>query len=55
MGRKEGSKQEIRFYPFVPKKNLYHYKLSKRARRGEYEMFTYTGMDTLPYFVVYKK
>ena len=48
-------KQEIRFYPFVPKSNLSNYKPSKTARRANYEMFTYVGMDKLPYFLVYKK
>jgi DNA-directed RNA polymerase subunit RPC12/RpoP len=46
-------KQEIRFYPFVPKKNLSNYKLSSTARRANYEMFTYVGMDKLPYFLVH--
>lgn len=45
---------EIRFYPFVPKKNLSNYKLSPTARRANYEMFTYVGMDKLPYFLVRK-
>src|SRR3989344_8592651 len=45
------SKQEIRFYPFVPKKNLSSYRLSATAQRANYEMFTYIGMDKLPYFV----
>lgn len=48
-------RQEIRFYPFVPKKNLSNYTLSPTARRANYEMFTYIGMDKLPYFLVYKK
>jgi len=48
-------KQEIRFHPFVPKKNLSNYRLSKAARRANYEMFTYIGMDKLPYFPTYKK
>ncbi len=48
-------KQEIRFYPFVPKKNLRKYKLSETARRANYEMFNYIGMEKLPYFEVYKK
>lgn len=46
-------KQEIQFYPFVPKKNLSHYRLSKTARRANYEMFTYTKMDALPKFILY--
>ena len=52
---KTGSRQEIRFYPFVPKKNLSNYRLSKTARRANYEMFTYVGMDRLPFFLVFKK
>lgn len=48
-------KQEIRFYPFVPKKNLSNYRLSPTAKRANYEMFTYTGMDKLPYFLVYQR
>lgn len=48
-------RQEIRFYPFVPKKNLRKYKLSAKARRANYWMFNYIGLDKLPYFVVYKK
>jgi len=47
-------RQEIRFYPFVPKKNLSNYRLSETARRANYEMFTYVGMDKLPHFLVYK-
>lgn len=48
-------RQEIRFYPFVPKKNLNKYKLSEKARRANYWMFTYIGLDLLPHFVLYKK
>lgn len=48
-------KQEVRFYPFVPKKNLRKYKLSEKARRANYWMFNYTGLDKLPYFIVYEK
>lgn len=48
-------KQEIRFYPFIPKKNLVKYKLSSTARRANYEMFRYSGLDKLPYFEVYNK
>lgn len=48
-------KQEIRFYPFVPKKNLKVHKLSSTARRANYKMFNYIGIDKLPYFELYKK
>ena len=41
-------RQEIRFYPFVPKKNLSNHKLSDEAQRANYEMFNYVGMDKLP-------
>src|SRR3989344_7067827 len=44
---KSGSYQEIRFYPFVPKNNLRKYKLSEKARRANYWMFNYVGMDKL--------
>jgi len=48
-------KREIRFYPFIPKKNLKKRQLSPQARRANYRMFNYVGLETLPYFVVYKK
>jgi DNA-directed RNA polymerase subunit RPC12/RpoP len=49
------AKQEIRLYPFIPKKNLKKRKLSPTARRANYEMFNYVGIDTLPFFVLHKK
>ena len=48
-------KQVIRFYPFVPKKNLRKYKLSKKAHNADFWMFNYIGLDKLPYFIVYQK
>jgi len=54
-GKKEDKKQEIRFYPFIPKKSLKKRKLSKTARRANYEMFNYTGLNELPHFVVYQE
>lgn len=48
-------KQEIRFYPFIPKVNLKKRQLSETAKRANYKMFNYVGLDTLPYFVLYKK
>jgi DNA-directed RNA polymerase subunit RPC12/RpoP len=44
--------QEVRFYPFIPKKNLKHRKLSPVAQRANYKMFNYVGLDKLPYFVL---
>ncbi|MFZ2151567.1 MAG: DpnI domain-containing protein [Minisyncoccia bacterium] len=50
---KTGDHQEIRFYPFVPKKNLKMHKLSPTARRANYKMFNYIGIDEIPHFVLY--
>ncbi len=47
--------QEIRFYPFVPKTNLKMHQLSPTARRANYKMFNYIGIDKLPYFPLYSK
>lgn len=52
---KEGEHQEVRFYPFVPKKNLKTRILSPTARRANYKMFNYVGLDKLPHFVLYQK
>ena len=52
---KTGPHQEVRFYPFVPKGNLKKYRLPSTARRANYWMFNYIGLDALPFFVVYKK
>jgi hypothetical protein len=51
---KEIEKQEIRFYPFVPKKNLQKYRLSETARRANYWMFRYIDLDKLPHLILYK-
>ena len=52
---KTGEHQEIRFYPFVPKLNLKMHQLSSTARRANYKMFNYIGIDKLPYFELFKK
>jgi hypothetical protein len=52
---KTGKHQEIRFYPFVPKIHLKMHQLSPTARRANYRMFNYVGIDRLPQFIVYKK
>ena len=52
---KNGDHQEIRFYPFIPKKNLKMRQLSPNAQRSNYKMFNYTGLDILPYFNLYEK
>lgn len=49
------SKQEVRFYPFIPKINLKKRQLSPNAKRANYWMFNYAGLDKLPYFVLYQK
>lgn len=48
-------KQEVRFYAFVPKTNLQKYRLSPTAKRANYWMFRYIGLDRLSYSVLYKK
>lgn len=48
-------RQEIVFYPFVPKTHLKKRQLSPTARRSNYKMFNYVGLDKLPYFVLFKK
>lgn len=52
---KEGIHQEIRFYPFVPKVNLKMHQLSEKARRANYKMFNYIGIDEIPFFTLHKK
>lgn len=51
----EEKNQEIRFYPFIPKINLQTYQLSEKARRANYKMFRYVGLNKLPFFILYKK
>ncbi len=51
---KEGKHQEIRFYPFVPKINIKMHQLSSIARRANYKMFNYIGIDEIPFFVLHK-
>lgn len=48
-------KQQIRFYPFVPKLHLKKHQLSSTARRANYWMFNYIGLDKLPHFILYTK
>ena len=47
------SKQKIIFYPFIPKANLKKRQLRPTARRANYKMFNYVGLNSLPNFVVY--
>lgn len=51
----DGYHQEIRFYPFVPKINLKMHRLSATARRANYRMFNYIGIDEMPFFLLHKK
>ncbi|MDD5627353.1 MAG: hypothetical protein PHW01_05085 [Patescibacteria group bacterium] len=50
-----GKRQEIRFYPFIPKVNLRKRFTTIKKSGRELWMFNYIGLDKLPYFVVYKK
>ena len=54
-GDKNGKHQEVRFYPFIPKKNLKKRQLSSWAHRANYKMFNYVGLDVLPYFILFQK
>lgn len=51
-------RQEIRFYPFIPRKNLKK-RFTKIKKSGrELWMFNYIGlnnMEKVPFFVLYKK
>lgn len=49
------NKHKILFYPFIPKKNLVKRKLSETARRANYEMFNYKGLNSLPNFTLFEK
>jgi len=44
--------QEIRFYPLISKKNVQSYRLSETARRANYRMFRYVGLNSAPYLVM---
>ena len=52
---KDVKHQKILFYPFIPKSNLKKRQLSSKARRANYKMFNYVGLDELPCFVLYEK
>ncbi len=52
---KTGTHQQILFYPFIPKNNLKKRILSATARRANYKMFNYVGLEKLPHFVLYPK
>lgn len=47
-------KQEIRFYPFVPKRHLKKSLRNIKSQKRKYWMFNYIELDKLPFFVVYK-
>lgn len=49
---KKGEHREIRFYPFIPKRNIRKYKLSHTAKRANYMMFRYEMLGTTPYFTL---
>jgi DNA-directed RNA polymerase subunit RPC12/RpoP len=48
-------KQEIRFYPFLAKKNLRKYTLSEDAKRANYTMFRYIGLSSTPHYILLQK
>lgn len=48
-------RQEIRFYPFIPKDNLKKSLRDIKSHNRKYWMFNYIGLDKLPYVTLYKK
>lgn len=46
---------EIRFYPFIPKKNLKKYLADIKSRSRKHWMFNYVNLDQIPHFLVYPK
>ena len=53
--KEEANHQDIRFYPFIAKENVKKYQLSETARRANYRMFRYVGLDKLPFVQLYSK
>lgn len=51
----DGQKQEIRFYPFIPRANLKSRNVVFSSARKDHKMFNYIGLDKLPYFKLYSK
>lgn len=49
------SGQEIRFYPFIPKKHLKKYFTTIKKSGRELWMFNYVGIDEIPFFTLFKK
>jgi DNA-directed RNA polymerase subunit RPC12/RpoP len=52
---KEVKRQKIIFYPFIPKSNLKKRQLPPTAKRANYKMFNYVGLDKLPSFPLYDR
>lgn len=48
-------RQEIRFYPFLNRKNLKMRRLPPTAKRANYAMFDYVGLDKMAYILLYPK
>lgn len=46
---------EIRFYPFIPRKNLRKSLREIKSANRKHWMFNYVGVDKLPCFVLYQK
>ncbi len=51
----ENGEHEIRFYPFIPKKNLKKYLADIKSRDRKYWMFNYINLDKIPYFILFPK
>lgn len=51
---KKEEKQEIRFYPFIKKKNLIKYTADIKSRNRKHAMFNY-NLKGLVYFILFQK
>lgn len=49
-----GEKQEIRFFPFIPKSHLKPRVVKFSSGRKDHKMFNYIELDKLPFFVLFK-
>lgn len=52
---KDVERQEIRFYPFIPKVNLKKNLVKFSSKRKDTWMFNYIGLDRLPFFTLFTK
>jgi hypothetical protein len=52
---KRSRRQQVIFYPFVPRSHIRKRVLSDRARRAGYQVFNYVALSSLPHMVLFEK